>query len=176
MKTKIFRNHLYNFILPLIFLEWWYVMLALIFVVLIETYIVKLFIKEKFRRLLVLLFRANVITTLLGFLLQGIIRLIIGMIIYSTTDHDFEHYPVIEGILGNVGMGTRLDSAAISEIITSMIICLVLSVIIERSMIKKDLQETHKSTVITKSVLIANIISYLILTPWVFYNFYRTSQ
>jgi len=61
-------------------------MLALIFVVLIETYIVKLFIKDKFKRLLALLFKANIITTLMGFLFQGIIRVVLEIITYSTTD------------------------------------------------------------------------------------------
>lgn len=173
MKIKLFRKHLYNFILPLIFLEWWYVLLALIFVVLIETFIVKIFIKEKFRRLFALLFKANIITTFLGFLLQGIIRLILGVIIITTTDQDFKFYPVIQGILGNVGIGRRpskFDISAISEVITSMIVCLVLSIIIEKRVIKNDLHETYNSSLISKAVLMANVISYLILTPWVFYN------
>ena len=108
-------------VLPLIFWEWWYVMLAFIFVVLLEAFIMKIFIKTEYNKLLKILFKANLITTIGGYLLQGILRLIIGMIIYITTDQYFEFYPVIVGVLGNVAIGKNY----MPEFSTDVIACLL---------------------------------------------------
>ena len=70
-------------VLPLIFWEWWYVVLAFIFVVLLEAYVVKLFVKDEYKRLFKILFKANLITSIGGYLLQGILRLIFGVILYN---------------------------------------------------------------------------------------------
>jgi len=171
------KGHLYNMILPLVFWEWWYVVLAFIFVVLLETYVVNIFIKDEYKRIFKILFKANLITTIGGYILQGILRLIIGMILYITTEQYFESYPVIRGILGNVGIGKEyipeFTTDVIATIATSIILTFTLSVIIERRIVLKNIDKLIDKSLVSKAVILANIISYTLLTIWICYNYLR---
>ena len=124
-----------------------------------------------------ILFKANLITTIGGYLLQGILRLIIGMILYITTEQYFEPYPVLVGILGNVGIGKaympELSTDVIATIATSIILTFTLSVIIERKIILKNIDSLVDKSLASKGIIIANIISYTLLTIWICYNYVK---
>jgi hypothetical protein len=174
-------NKLFNMAIPLFFIEWWFVMIAFIFIALIESFIVNFFIKKGYRKLFKILLIANLLTTLLGYLLQGIARTIITIILwviglkYESFGNLLEN-PIIEGIIGGVtpqkGGGTpdfTLD--VIFAIATSILITFTLSVVIERKILIKHLGSEFERSLITKSILIANIVSYTLLTIWIFYGY-----
>ena len=172
---RIKDGYLYDMILPLFIFEWWNVLLAFIFVVIIETYFVKFFIKEQYKRLFWILFKANLITTVIGYFCQGVVRLLLMGIIGRMTKQFFDSYPVLQGILGNVGIGNayhpKLDVEVISEIVTSILITFAISVIIERKILLNSLRDKFESSLITKSIIIANVVSYILLTFWICYKY-----
>lgn len=174
--TIISRNHLNNAVLPFIFWEWYYVLIAFIAVFILETVILKFFINETYARLLKLLFVANIITTIGGYLLQGILRLILGLILYAITEQYFEEHPIIIGILGNVNtvkVTPGITIEVLTAIITSITLSFSLSVIIERKFLLKKVNSSNKN-LISKGVITANIVSYLLLTIWLFYGYIST--
>ncbi|PCI96486.1 MAG: hypothetical protein COB15_09985 [Flavobacteriales bacterium] len=178
MKTSLFKKgYLCNMVLPFIFFEWWYVLLSFIFVVLLESYVIKLFLKKSFKDLFKILFYANLVTTLAGYLFQGLFRIILSIIIWLVTGQDFSSYPITRAMLGGTeipkGVDPQLSIEVLVTIITSIIIAFTLSVIIERKFLVNKIGKSIDKSLITKSIIVANLISYTLLTFWLFYNFLK---
>jgi len=181
MKKSILKNdYLFNMVLPLILWEWWYVLLAFIIIVFIETYIVKFYTKVDFLKLFNIFIVANLITTIGGYLAQGILRVIIGGFLYTVPKVNFDSYPVVEGILGNVAIGKeyipKFTTEVISTIATSIIITFTLSVIIERKYVLKNIKPSIDISLTSKGVIVANVISYTLLTIWICYNYLKIDE
>jgi hypothetical protein len=161
--------YLLNVILPFFFFELQYVLIAFVFVVLVETTVVCLFIKEPFPRLFRLMAFVNVLTTLLGYCLQAVIRFIIGLVSYIALNIHTED-PFIAGLFGNVGFRGE-KASVLTTVLTSMIITFFISILVEtRSLIKK-LDSTNSTSRITIGVLVANFVSYSGLFCFVYLNY-----
>jgi hypothetical protein len=113
---KKYSGFLFDMAIPLIFFEWWNVLLAFIFIVLLETFIVKFYIKENYNKLFLILFKANLITTLAGYLVQGVLRMVSLMLIFKITNQFFESYPILSGILENVAIDKKFNPITGKEI------------------------------------------------------------
>tara|TARA_B100000809_G_C14844983_1_gene426167 strand:+ start:77 stop:604 length:528 start_codon:yes stop_codon:yes gene_type:complete len=168
--------------IPMLFIEWWFVILATLFVIIIESAIVNYYLKLELKKTITILFKANLLTTIVGYLAQGVARIILGIIFMipmfiSNFKIDYiSGKPIIEGLFATVspikgGGHPEFTSAVITNILTSMLITFALSVIIERKFLISRLENKDQIKLASKSIIIANIISYSILTIWVFYSY-----
>lgn len=164
---------LYDVALPLIFAEVWSVALAFFVVVLIEAWIIKNIIKVDFSEIIGKIIYVNFLTTIVGYFLQGIGRIII-LSLALKLDMTFKNQ-YVQGLAGNVGSTHTgifdiVPIASAVEIGASFIIAFILSVVIETRSLKrkydgnKDIQR-----LIPSATLKANIASYTLLLIWVFY-------
>ena len=117
--------YLLNVILPFFFFELKYVFIALVFVILIETFIVKHFIKQEFGFLFKVLVFANIATTIFGYFIQGILRLIITVLFDIQSKN-----PIVVGLTGNIGMKSvwtpKDNLPVLISVITSTLLALLL--------------------------------------------------
>lgn len=162
-----------NFILPFIFFEIWYVLLAFVFVVLIETVVIKLFCKKDFALLFKVLLKANFWTTIVGYAAQGIIMLMLGIFAMAAIDISTDN-KIINGLVGNGGINYkglgRFGEPVTVTILTSMLIGLIISIVVERRILIKALHKAIEPWVIT-GIVIANLLSYMLLFVWVYIIF-----
>ncbi len=118
---------IFNVAIPIIFLEGFYVILFMIPIIIIESIVIFSFLKRSALKILGLAVIANVCTTLIGYLVQGIARLILLAPFSILLDNE-----IIRGIAGNIGAtnakseGLQLD--VMCNLITSLSICFLSSV------------------------------------------------
>ncbi|MCW3105550.1 MAG: hypothetical protein JWQ09_56 [Segetibacter sp.] len=172
---KFIRRYLPNVALPFLFFEVWYVLIAFLFVVLIEALIIKIFIKENFIRLFKVLLKANFWTTIVGYGLQGVLRIIIGFIAFASIDKITDN-KIFNSIVGNIGIpdkSVHKNSDMITlTLVISMAIALIISIVVERRILIKEFEGMRVKN-ISISVTIANIISYILLFLWVYFSYLR---
>ncbi|WP_326982475.1 hypothetical protein VUJ46_20205 [Chryseobacterium sp. MYb264] len=169
---KKFNNRLFNAALPLFFFEWWYILLALVFVVIVETFIFSKFFQIKFKSILHEVLIMNIVSTLGGFFLQGLIRVIVGISLF-THFKNYSKYPLLNIICGNVSypVNSKITSEIIFDLIISLVIALTISIFMEYHSIKRNkIFNNLKKPKILKGVIIANIISYVLLSIWISYK------
>lgn len=148
-------------------------LLAFIFILLIETIIVSLFLKPGFSRAVLVLLKANIFTTILGYIGQGVLRFISGIIIIPDTDSENE---IMSGLTGTVFLdkpSDQLDNSVKISLITSIIIAFIISLVIERKILLKEFNKEFTDKRITLSILVANLASYVLLFAWIYYNYWR---
>lgn len=172
MKKPSRSGILYNMVLPILFFELWNVLLAFVFIVIIETFIINKIVKGNFKSLFIFVLLGNLFSTLLGYFAQGVIRLLLTMLLVSNNIN--YKTPIVDGLLGNVGISekTKFAPELIISILTSIIITFLLSVLIEKKVLIKYTERRFESKLISKAVVRANIVSYLLLTIWLFSNLY----
>jgi hypothetical protein len=162
--------NLLNVILPFLFFELKYVLISLIFVVLIETFIVKFFIQQKFGFLFQVLIFANISTTLIGYFLQGVFRIILTILFNIQSNN-----PIIRGLTGNFGLKKHWTSedntSVIISIATSIMIAIFLSIYVERKVLINMYEGKVEEARISKGIKYANIVSYTLLFFWIYLNY-----
>lgn len=149
--------------------------IAFIGVVILEAWIINKIIKQDFKSVLRKTVFVNFLTTIVGYFLQGILRLII----LSFTPHSdiIWKNPYVAGVLGNVGsthspmrLFEIVPIATMVEVLTSFLITFFLSVVIETWSLKRSYAENEEvQKVVPIATLKANIASYLVLFVWVLY-------
>ncbi|MES2764359.1 MAG: hypothetical protein V4642_00710 [Bacteroidota bacterium] len=158
--------------MPLFVLEIWYVILASPLIGLLKTLTYSSILKQKANFSDIVLFA---LTTIGCYFFQGFCRLLLGVIIYGTTNQYFSSYPVIRGILGNVGIyhgyTPRLAVGEVSTLATSIIASFLLSVLVESRLVLKIIDGNTDKSQIKKSVLTSNIIAHILLTVWIIYKY-----
>ena len=174
-------GYLFNMALPLCFIEWWFVRIALIFIIIIETYIVHLFLKKEIVRTFKILFLANLLTTIIGYLTQGIIRVFLATAFFFLSLRfkmldDVIMHPVIQGVFAGVvpvkgGGKSEFTPDVIIAILTSIFLTFLISLIVERKILISKLGMEFEKKLISKAIIIANIISYILLSIWIFYGY-----
>lgn len=167
--------------IPLFFIEWVYVILAFLFVLIIESFVINFFLKQGFKTTIKLVFLANLVTTVIGYFVQGIIRLTILILIFFgiiiiNPEFDYDVNPIIVGILSGVtpekgGGNFEFSTEIIISIITSIVFAFIISVFVERKLILKTLPNGVNKNLASKAIIIGNIISYIFLTTWIFFWF-----
>lgn len=166
---------LYNVVLPLFFVEVWSVFLAFIGIVIIEAWVINKILKDNFRNVVKKIIYINFLTTVIGYLLQGIVRLIVLSLVPPARilwDNEF-----VAGLMGNVGSTTApmrlLEKEPISTIVaigTSFLITFIISVVVEtRSLRKAYAGNEEVQRLIPTATLKANVVSYCLLLAWVLY-------
>ena len=168
--TKNKSIYLYNVVIPILFFEMWNVMLAFLFIVFIEAAIISFFIKINFYKLIKSVFIANLITTIIGYLIQGILR----MLIFIPISGLFGFPKFLDIIGGNLSLESYATNSGLPyEIIIyfsiSMIIAFFISVHFEKTYLLGAIDADKKR--IEFSVLIANIVSYTLLFIWIIYRY-----
>ncbi|MBV6483826.1 MAG: hypothetical protein KFKLKKLM_00283 [Flavobacteriales bacterium] len=178
---KLRSGYLFNMALPLFFIEWWFVWIAFVFIIIIETYIVHLFLKKGLVKTFKLLFLANLLTTIIGYLSQGIVRVIFSVLFFILSFRfkvleDVIMHPVIQGVFAGVvpekgGGKTEFTLDVIIAISTSILITFLISLIVERRILISKLEMEFEKKLISKAIIIANLISYILLSIWIFYGY-----
>ncbi len=157
-------DKLYNVVLPIFLFEAWYILFALVIVVVIEAFIVSKTLKLTFVKSFNYLLFVNIVTSLFGFLLQGILRMIILM---TLTDGNSK---ILNILLGNFGASeSNFKSDIIIELFISLIITCGLSVYIEYKSLKRILKQTIPKNTIFKNILIANSVSYILIFAYLIF-------
>lgn len=172
---KKVNNKLYNAVLPLFFYEWWYILIAFIFVVTIEAFIFSKFFRINFRLIWHDVLIMNICSTLGGFFIQGIIRIGLGLTLFLNVEN-YSKFPVLDIIFGNVGypINSKITTEIIFDLIISLLITLIISIFMEYDSIKNNkVLGDFKNNKIFKGVIITNLISYTLLTIWIFYKLYN---
>jgi len=164
--------YLLDVVLPFLFFELWYVLIALIFVVLIETIILRFYIKEKWIGLFLIVLKANFWTTVVGYLAQGLIRIIIGFVVFAANQNLSEN-KLFDSLVGNIGLGYKINKYILINLFTSIILALVISIVVERRILIKELDKDFGIRKITIGVTIANVVSYCLLFIWIYSNYLR---
>lgn len=180
---KYQSGYLFNMAIPLFFIEWVYVILAFLFVLIIESFVINFILKQGFKTTIKLVFLANLVTTVIGYFVQGIIRLTILILIFFgiiiiNPEFDYDVNPIIVGILSGVtpekgGGDFEFSTEIIISIITSIVFAFIISVFVERKLILKTLPIGVNKNLASKAIIIGNIISYIFLTTWIFFWFSR---
>lgn len=169
---KKINNKLFNAVLPLFFYEWWYLLVALIFVVAIESFIFSKFFRVKLKLIWHDVLIMNIFSTLGGFFIQGTIRMTLGILLFSNFKN-YSKFQVLDIIFGNVEypIHSKITPEIILDLIISLLITLTISIFLEYYSIKKNkIFGDYKKNKIFKGVIIANLISYTLLIIWIFYN------
>lgn len=169
---KKVNNKLYNAVLPLFFYEWWYILIALVFVVILEAFIFSKFFQVNFKLIWHDVLIMNICSTLGGFFIQGVIRVALGLSLFSYVEN-YSKFPVLDIIFGNVGypINSKITPEIIFDLIISLLITLIISIFMEYYSIKKNkVFGDFKKNKIFKGVIITNLISYTLLTVWIFYK------
>ena len=162
--------YLLNVILPFFFFELKYVFIALVFVVLIDTFIVKHFIKQDFGFLFKVLIFANIATTIFGYFIQGTLRLIITVLFNIQSKN-----PIVVGLTGNIGLKSvwtpKDNLPVLISIITSTLLALLLSIYFEKKILVNMYEGEVEEANISKGVQWANVVSYSLLFVWIYLNY-----
>jgi hypothetical protein len=165
---------LLNVLLPFLFFEIYSILIAFIFVVIIETLIINQYLKIRFVDTFKVCFKANLWTTIIGYFLQGLLRFFIGLIIFLLTNK-LNDNSFFQGFFGNVGITKQvykdIDIKVLTTIFTSSVFALIISIFFEKRIFVKKFELQLDKTLITKSVIIANIVSYVFLTVWIYFNY-----
>ena len=152
-------DKLYNAILPIFLFEAWYILLALLIVVIVEAFIVSKILNLTFAKSFKYLLLVNIFTTFLGFILQGILRIMILMVI--RTDGESK---IINILLGNYGVDkSNFTLEIVLELLISLSITFALSVYYEYKSLEKILADIKPKKLIFKSIFIANAVSYILI-------------
>lgn len=164
-----------NVLLPFLFFEIFSILLAFIFIVIIETLIINKYLKIGLVETFKACFEGNFLTTLIGYFLQGLLRIIIGFTIFSITDK-LNNNPILNGIFGNVGIPEiaykDIEIEVLSTIITSTFFALIISILFEIYYFKIRMNSQVDKALISKSIIISNIVSYTLLPIWI-YMYYQ---
>jgi len=163
---------LYNVVLPLIFVEVWSVFLAFIGIIIIEAWVINKILKDNFKNVVKKIIYINFLTTVIGYLFQGIVRLIVLLVAPILWDNKF-----VAGLMGNVGSATvpmqLLEKEPLSTIVaigTSFLITFIISVVVEtRSLRRAYAGNEEVQRLIPTATLKANAVSYCLLLVWVLY-------
>ena len=169
---KNINNKLFNAVLPLFFYEWWYILIALIFVVTIEAFIFSKFFRINLKLIWHDVLIMNIFSTLGGFFIQGIIRLALGISLFSNFEN-YSKFPILDIIFGNIEypIHSKITNEIVLDLIISLLITLSISIFMEYYSIKNNkVFGNYKNNKIFKGVIIANLISYTLLSSWVFYK------
>ncbi len=159
----------YNFILPILFFEIWNVLLAFIFVVVIESFIISLFSKTNIRDLFKIVLIANLITTIFGYIGQALIRAILILPFIQV----FGFLKWLNVFAGNLSMESYVESPGVPiellvNFVLSMLLAFIISVFVEKRYITKGLKNKGN---LTLSIIVANIISYIVLFSWILFRY-----
>jgi hypothetical protein len=169
---------LLNAAIPLFFIEWWYVLLALVGVVLIEATILKMYLSNSFIQIAKWIFKANLISTLGGYIAQSVVRFIIGIVIFLSVSDRGDNTSVLDTLFGNIGVGKYQggwkNPTILFNFIIAFSICFILSVTIESRLIRRYAGEQKLKKDLWKGVIVANIISYGFLTWWMLWTYHVT--
>jgi len=162
-----------DFIIPFLFFEYSLVIIGFIAIVIIETLIFAFIAKQKLKDSLIIITIANSYSTICGYIVIGLTRLIVfGLILLmfgeqlkNTRIINFlETNPIIVGLTGNMGMDyykyhTGLPIEILVNFLTQFILALIVSIYIEKKVIKKKMSDFR----IGKAVIWANVGSYIFL-------------
>ena len=165
---------LLNVLLPFLFFEIYSIIIAFIFVIAIETLIIKQYLKVRIVDIIKVCVKANLWTTIVGYSLQGLLRFLIGIIIFLLTDK-LNDNSFFQGLFGNVGIAKQvykdIDIKVLTTISTSLFFALIISIFFERKIFLKYFELQVDKILIKKSVLVANIVSYTFLAAWIYFNY-----
>lgn len=146
--------------------------MALIFVVIIETFILSKIFNTSFKILWIEVLNMNIFSTLGGFLAQGFIRLILGITFFTQFDN-YSKFPVLAIIFSNVGypVNTKITAEIIFDLVLSLIITFLISIFMEYHAFKRNIIfDKFKKKELLLGVFTANLISYTLLSIWVFFK------
>lgn len=166
------NNKLYNAALPLFFYEWWYILIALLFIVTVEAFIFSKFFRINFKLIWYDVLIMNIFSTLGGFFIQGIIRIALGISLFSYFEN-YSKFPVFDIIFGNIEypIHSKITAEIIFDLIISLLITFTISIFMEYYSIKKNkFFGDFKHNKILKGVIIVNLASYALLSIWIFYK------
>ncbi|MCQ4140875.1 hypothetical protein [Chryseobacterium sp. EO14] len=161
-----------NAVLPLFFYEWWYILVSFAFVVIIESLIFSFLFKTSFKLIWHDVFIMNIFSTLGGFMIQGIIRLGLGISLFSYLD-SYDYFLVLDIIFGNVKhpVHSKVTSEIIFDLAISILITYIMSIFMEYSSVRRNKVLIHvEKSKIFKGIIIANLVSYSLLSIWMFYR------
>lgn len=165
---------LINVLLPFLFFEIYSILIGFIFIVIIETLIIKYYLKLQTVEIFSVCLKANFFTTIIGYFLQGLLRFLILVILTFVTNSFYDN-TYVQGFFGNVGIAKHIykdiDIKILTTIITSTFFALVISIFYENKIFAKKIGHILDKSIIKKAILIANILSYACLAIWIYYNY-----
>ncbi|HET9747502.1 MAG TPA: hypothetical protein VFP97_17420 [Chitinophagaceae bacterium] len=169
-------SYLLNVAIPLFIFEWWYVLLALAGVIVIESVVLWKFLSCNFFTAVILAFKANLVSTLGGYIAQSLIRFFVGLIIFLTLDVGADD-GLMDTLMGNIGVGKYEGGSNNPIIFFNFLIavscCFILSILIEAKLIQRYAERRLPSKQLLMAVIIGNIISYVLLFFWLAWNYDR---
>ena len=166
-KLRKYNANIYNVVLPMFLFEAQLILIGLVAVVIIEAIIISKILKIDFWYSLKNTLIVNIVTTLFGFILQGILKLIFGMLI---TDGENSFMNILWGNVGYSDKYSNFTIIVIGDLIVSLIITCSLSIFIEYKHMKQIIKKGKPEKLIFKSVLVANLCSYFAILVYLLIN------
>ncbi|NJK99923.1 MAG: hypothetical protein HC838_09480 [Spirulinaceae cyanobacterium RM2_2_10] len=164
---------LYNLVIPFVFWEIWHVLLALLVVAALESAVLSLSLGIRRFRFFSASFGMNLVTTLFGYILQGIARIIPLLFLSNYFPDDLNDSPLFEGIMGNVGIGFTFPSETfVAHFATSLILALLISWSVEYFVLRTIIKVQVRQRKLLWSVFLANLVSYALILAWLLFNFF----
>ena len=171
----------HNLILPILFWEVWQVILALVIVAGIESAILSIGLAIKGVDFFKASFVMNVCTTFIGYVFQGIARiisLIIGSSLIRGPASTILDYPIVIGMTGNIGLGyhTQPIHVFIINFSTSCSVAFLISAGVEyvvlQKLLKAQSQQKIRKSRLFWTVCLANFVTYSLIFTWLLFNFF----
>jgi hypothetical protein len=165
-------HRLMDVIFPFLVYEYRSVLMAFLPIVFIEAIIIRLIWKSSSSRTNVVVFLGslvgNIVTTLIGYVLQGGLRLFIFFGIFRMNSDS-----IWSGLLGiaPAEKDQTLTTAIGTQLLVSLLITGYISYIVEYGLLRTFAKDNGPS--LKKAVLTANVVSYILLGGWIVLAYMR---
>lgn len=164
---------LYNLLVPFIAWELSSVILILLVIAAVEAVVLSQILQVKRWRFLRAAFFMNVITTLVGYAVQGIGRLLSLIVILNHLPNDLAYSPFFDGLMGNFGIGVQRPLLTfVVNLATSVLLAFILSAGIEYFVLRYFLRLSVGDRPLWRAVVLANLASYALLSVWLLFQLF----
>lgn len=164
---------LYNLLIPFIAWELFSVILILLVIAALEAVVLGQILQVKRWRFFRAAFFMNVVTTLVGYAVQGIGRLLSLIVILDRLPHDLAYSPFFDGLTGNFGIGVQRPLLTFGvNLATSLLLAFIISTGIEYLTLRYILQLSVGDRPLGRAVVLANLASYALLSGWLLFQLF----
>jgi len=114
-----------------------------------------------------------VITTLAGYAVQGIGRLLSLIVLLDRLPADLADLPLLDGLTGNFGIGIQRPLLTLAiALATSLFLAFAISTVVEYFTLRFILRLPVGDRPLRRAVLLANAASYALLSAWLFFQLF----
>lgn len=164
---------LYNLIIPFLAWELFHVILIVLVIAAVEAIVLSRILQVRRWRFWRAAFFMNLVTTLIGYAIQGIGRFLSLVVILNHLPNTLAYSPFMDGLMGNFGVGAERPLVTfVINLVTSLLLAFILSTGIEYLVLRDVLRLAVGDRPLGRAVVLANLASYGLLLIWLFFQLF----